>query len=201
LDVFLLSHPPGCCRDPRPSLEDQEAFIIFFLNQSPGGKEALDDRAGLGEPIGVSEEKDSSFGVKLGKEELEEALIIMAGVGGFHGIIIFAEVEEADEVEGGKQGGGERVDIGKEDLVALSDPGVVNDHFDVGGMLAFRGGDGEDLVALRSHRVAAPEEMMFAAAEMEDRFTTGTASDEVLEKVEIAGAPFPIQSPGVLPVV
>lgn len=161
----------------------------------------MDDRAGLGEPIGVSEEKDSSFGVKLGEEELQEALIIMAGVGGPHGIIIFAEVEEADKVEGRKQGGGERVDIGKKDLVVSSDPGVVNDHFDVGGMLAFRGGYGEDLAALRGHRVAAPEEMMFARAEMEDGFTAGAASDEVLQEVEIAGAPFPIQSPGVLPVV
>jgi hypothetical protein len=55
--------------------------------------------------------QNASSGFKFGKEELEQALIVMACVGGFRRVVEFAEMEERNEIEVRKHGGAKRVDI------------------------------------------------------------------------------------------
>jgi hypothetical protein len=139
--------------------------------------------------------QNASSGFKFGKEELEQALIIMACVGGFRRVVEFAEMEERNEIEVRKHCGAKRVNIAKKDLVIFGDLGIANNQFNIGSMLAFRGGDCQDLVALWAHDVGAPEKVMFAAAKMENGFRADPALGKVLEEVKVTGTTFPIQRP------
>ena len=108
----------------------------------------------------------------------------MACAGGFRRVVEFAEMEEGNEIEARKHSGAERVNIPKKDLVILGDLGLANNQFNIGSMLAFRGGDCQDFVALWAHDVGAPEKVMFAAAKMENGFRADSALGKVLGESE-----------------